>query len=84
MSLGIEELSHVKVYSASRRLEEIRDSPSSVSVTTADEIHHHGWRTLGDVLRSLRGFYTAYDWNYTDVGVRGFLRPGDFNSRISC
>ena len=82
MSLGIEELSQVKVYSASRRLEEIWDSPSSVSVITADEIRHYGWRTLADVLRSLRGFYTAYDRNYTYVGVRGFLRPGDFNSRI--
>ena len=82
MSLGIEELSHVKVYGASRRLEEIRNSPSSVSVITADEIRHYGWRTLGEVLRSLRGFYTAHDRTYTYVGVRGFQRPGDYNARI--
>lgn len=82
MSLSIEDLSKVKVYSASRRLEEVRQTPASVSVITADEIRHYGWRTLADVLNILRGFYASYDRNYSYLGVRGFLRPGDFNSRV--
>lgn len=82
MSLNIEDLTQVKVYSASRHLEDVRDAPSSVSVVTAEQIQRYGWRTLADVIRSLRGFYTSYDRNYTYLGVRGVLRPGDYNSRI--
>ncbi|MBA3912934.1 MAG: TonB-dependent receptor [Acidobacteriales bacterium] len=82
MTLSLEELTHVKVYSASRHLEDSREAPAAVTVVSADEITRYGWRTLADVLRSLRGFYTAYDRDYTYLGVRGFLRSGDYNSRI--
>ena len=82
MSLSIEDLAQVKVYSASRHLEEARQAPSAVTIITAQDIRRYGWRTLGDALRSLRGFYTAYDRQYAYLGVRGFLRPGDYNSRI--
>jgi iron complex outermembrane receptor protein len=81
-SLTIEDLAKVKVFSASRHLEDSRQAPSAVSVITAEEITRYGWRTLADILNSQRGFYIAYDRNYTYLGVRGFLRPGDYNSRI--
>src|SRR5579859_7388368 len=56
-----ETLAHVKVYSASRHLEDVRTAPSSVSIITAEDIRHNGWRTLGDALNSLRGFYISND-----------------------
>ena len=82
LSLNIEDLTRLKVYSASRHMEGVREAPSPVSIITAEDIQRYGWRTLGEALRSLRGFYTAYDRQYTYLGVRGVMRPGDYNSRI--
>src|ERR1035438_1133046 len=82
MSLSIEDLAKTKVFSASRHLEDTREAPSSVSIITSQDIARYGWRTLGDILGSLRGFYTSYDRDYTYLGVRGIQRPGDYNSRI--
>ena len=81
-SLSIEELAHVKISSASRHLQDAQKAPSAVTVITRDEIERYGWRTLAELLRSAPGFYTAYDRNYTWVGVRGFLQSGDFNARF--
>lgn len=81
-SLDLRDLAQVKVYSASRHLEDAREAPSSVTVITAEEIRHYGWRTLADILNSQRGFYMSNDRNYSSVGVRGFLRAGDFDSRV--
>src|SRR6266496_643700 len=72
----------IKVYSASRHLQSMEDAPSSVSVITADEIEQHGYRTLADILRTVRGFFVTDDRNYSSVGVRGFARPGDFNTKL--
>ena len=57
-------------------------APSSVTVVTAEEIKRYGHTTLGDILRSVRGFYITNNRNYSFAGTRGFNRPGDFNSRV--
>lgn len=64
-----EELKSVEVYSASLYLQSDREAPSSVTVITADQIRQFGYRTLADVLRSVRGFDVTYDRNYAYVGV---------------
>ena len=81
--LSIEDLLSVEVVStASKFPQEIREAPASISVITAEDIRRYGHRTLNDVLRSARGLYTSYDRNYAYAGVRGFSRPGDYNTRV--
>ena len=79
---SLEELSNIQVYSASKHMQSTHQAPSSVTVITADEIQKYGYRNLADILRSLPGFYVTYDRDYAFVGVRGFGRLGDWNSRI--
>ncbi len=80
--LSLEELGNVQIYSASRHLQSESEAPSSVTVINRDEIQKYGYRTLADILRSVRGFDVTYDRSYTYVGVRGINRPDVFNSRV--
>jgi iron complex outermembrane receptor protein len=71
-----------KVFGASKYEQRVTRAPASVSIVTAADIQNYGHRTLSDVLRSMRGIYVSNDRNYDYVGMRGFLRPGDYNTRV--
>jgi outer membrane receptor protein involved in Fe transport len=81
-ALPIEQLLTLEVFTASKFSQKVSDAPSAVSVVTAADIRAFGWRNLDDILRSMRGLYVSYDRNYSYLGARGFLRPGDYNSRF--
>jgi outer membrane receptor for ferrienterochelin and colicins len=82
--LSLERLMEVrieKVFGASKYEQKVTQAPAAVTIVTADEIANYGHRTLADVLRSVRGLYVSNDSNYSYLGSRGFLRPGDYNTR---
>jgi outer membrane receptor for ferrienterochelin and colicins len=70
------------VYSASKYEQKITKAPASISIVTGDEIKKYGYRTFGQILNSLRGFYNTSDRIYGFAGARGFGLPSDFNSRL--
>jgi len=80
--LSLEELLQYRLLTASRHLDDPRKAPAVVTTIGSDEIARYGWRTLADLLRSVPGLYTASSLTETYLGVRGFLQPGDFNTRV--
>jgi outer membrane receptor for ferrienterochelin and colicins len=70
------------VYSASKYEQKVTKAPASISIVTGDEIKKYGYRTFGQILSSLRGFYNTSDRAYGYAGARGFGLPSDYNSRL--
>lgn len=77
MKVKVESISGASGYN-----QKVTEAPASITIITADDIQRYGYRTLADILRNVRGFYVTYDRNYSYLGVRGFGRPGDYNSRV--
>lgn len=83
--LSLEQLMGMQVETvtgAARREQKQSEAPASVTVLTAKDIRRHGFRTLADALRSMRGIDVTDDRGYEHLGVRGFNPLGDYNSRV--
>lgn len=80
--MPLERLLELEVEGASRFVQPLAEAPSAVSVVTAEDVRRFGFRHLGDALQSLRGVYTTNERDYTYLGIRGFARPGDYNTRM--
>jgi iron complex outermembrane receptor protein len=83
--MSLEDLMEIKVqtvYAASKHEEAVTAAPASVSIVTEEDIQDFGYRTLGDLLNSVRGFYVDFDRGYSVAGLRGVNRPGSYGDGI--
>ncbi len=80
--LSLEDLLKVEVSGASRYAQPLAEAPSTATVVPAEDIRRFGFRDMGEALQSARGVYTSQDRAYSYLGVRGFSRPGDYNTRL--
>lgn len=73
LDLSIEDLANIKITSASRISENLRDTPASVFVITADEIRRSAVTSIPEALRLAPGVEvarrSAYEWS---ISIRGF------------
>lgn len=74
MDLG--QLLETEVISADEIARQISAAPSAVSIVTADDIRAYGYRSLSDILNSMRGLSMAHDWSYGYLSGRGYGNPG--------
>jgi len=84
-ALSFKELMEVQiptVYGASKHEQSLTEAPSDVTIVTADEIKKAGYRTLAEIINSVRGLYTTSDGAYNYIGTRGIYLPGNYGGEI--
>lgn len=74
-------LLEAEVEGASRYAESTLDAPAVVRLFPREDARQLGHTTVGEMLQRLPGGYLTTDRSYTSFGLRGFNRPGDYNSR---
>lgn len=80
--IPLEQLVETDVQTAAAISEQISQSSSAVSIVTAEDIKLFGYRTLADILASMRGLQVSNDRQYDYMGGRGFGRTGDYPGRV--
>ncbi len=82
-AVPLEQLLDMEIVTAAKLARQISDAPSAVSVVTRQDIKTYGYRTLAEILNSMRGVYVTNDFfKYAYVGGRGYGTPGDYAGRL--
>ncbi|MDI1300188.1 TonB-dependent siderophore receptor [Methylotenera sp.] len=80
--MELEQLLDVEYVSAAKIANQISDANTAISIVTADDIRAYGYRSMAEIVNSMRGLYTPYDGSIYYLGGRGFGRSGDYVGRI--
>ncbi|HEX5330908.1 TonB-dependent receptor plug domain-containing protein [Sulfuricurvum sp.] len=80
--IPLEELLQTEYIPASHIANQMSNAASAVSIVTAQDIRDYGYRTLGEILGSMRGLQVFQDYSYNYLGGRGFTTPGVFAGRV--
>ena len=65
----------MQVEGAALHPQTLEDAPASVTVITSEDIRKYGYRTLGEALSAVRGFYLNNDRSYETMGFAASVCP---------
>jgi outer membrane receptor for ferrienterochelin and colicins len=82
ISMDLEQLLDVQIVTASKYSQKLSETASSVTVINKQQIKQFGYRTVGDALRSVPGFFINNNRIYENAGIRGFDQSADYNGRM--
>lgn len=77
-----EQLLQTEVITAEKLAKQVSGAPSAVSIVTAQEIRDFGYRSLSDILDSMRGLSMTHDDTYGFMSGRG-SNPIGYAGRIT-
>lgn len=80
--IQLELIQSERVEGATRRVESVQDTPSSVSIVPQVELTALAYPTLAEALRGLPGIYFWDDRGYIGVGMRGLGRLNSYSNRV--
>ena len=81
-AVPLESLVDLSLGAASLHQERASEAAAAVFVLTGDDLAAHGFRTLGEALRSVPGLYGYRDDSFGMVGVRGVGLLADYGTRL--
>jgi outer membrane receptor protein involved in Fe transport len=80
--MEFELISEEQVQGATRRVESVDDTASSVSIISERELKSLAYPTVAEALRGLPGVYFWDDRGYVGIGMRGIGRLGSYGNRV--
>ena len=72
LNLSLSELTSIKISSATKRPQAIKDVPATVYVFTEQDFSRYGFRDIKDVLKYIPGVEYGYAHSWLQGGQRGF------------
>lgn len=78
-----EQLLATEVITAEKLSRQISHAPSAVSIVTAKDIRDFGYRSLGDILDSMRGLAMGYTSRQGFLSGRGYANAGSQSGRLT-
>ncbi|WP_419765098.1 MAG: TonB-dependent receptor plug domain-containing protein [Arcobacter sp.] len=82
-NISFEELLNTEYIPASHIANKVSKASSAVSIVTAQDIKDYGYRSLGEILGSMRGLHVFQNYEYGFLGGRGFSATGEYAGRIA-
>lgn len=81
--LPFEQLLKTEVITAEKLARQISDAPSAVSIVTAQDIREFGYRSLGEILDSMRGLSMSNNASRGYLSGRGYANGGSNSGRLT-